>query len=300
MSSRGRILQIWIAVLAVPSLLAAAYPLQVRIDALSETVRPQTDELLVHSGRVLKNLSLGYDALLADIYWTRVVQYYGGKRRAHDPHFDSLWPLLDVTTTLDPHLIVAYKFGALFLAEEPPRGAGHPEMAVEFIRRGIANNPEEWRFWADLGFIYYWEMKDYHKAAEAYLEGSRQPHALPWMAPMAARIAEQGESPETSYFLWKQVYDSTPDPAIRHNAREHLGALKAEADMKYLEQQSAEFERRFHRSPRSVRELVEAGLLPGPVLDLEGYPYEMGPDGKMKLNPSSPISLDILKPPLPQ
>src|SRR5512146_3256870 len=63
--------------------------------------------LYISSPRALKRLSLGYDGLLADIYWTRAVQYFGGHHRQENARYELLEPLLDITTTLDPHLIVA-------------------------------------------------------------------------------------------------------------------------------------------------------------------------------------------------
>ena len=65
-------------------------------------------------------MSLGYDGLLADIYWTRAVQYFGSKHHEGSRNFDLLAPLLEITTTLDPHLLVAYEYGANFLAPKPP------------------------------------------------------------------------------------------------------------------------------------------------------------------------------------
>lgn len=295
----GRKRTIGLAAVGIPLLLAALCPLQQRIDARVGTVQQEKDELLLRSGRVLKKLSLGYDSLLADIYWTRAVQYYGGKRRDRDPNFQLLAPLLDLTTTLDPHLLVAYKFGAIFLAEPPPKGAGRPDLAVKLIQRAIVNNPDDWRLWSDLGFIYYWDMKDYRRASEAYLEGSRRPGARDWMRVMAAKIAEEGGSRRTSRFLWEQIYRSTRDPNIRRNAEEHLQSLKAEEDAESLEKLAAEFRQRFGRFPGSVRELVEAGMLPGPPVDPAGYPYVLTPDGRVRLNPSSPINSEILKPVLP-
>ena len=46
---------------------------QVRTNATLEEV------LYISSPQALKRLSLGYNGLLADIYWTRAVQYYGNK-----------------------------------------------------------------------------------------------------------------------------------------------------------------------------------------------------------------------------
>src|SRR6266700_4429966 len=62
------------------------------------------DVLYVSSPKLLKRLSLGYEGLLADVYWTRAVQYFGGRHSAGANHYRLLAPLLEITTALDPHL----------------------------------------------------------------------------------------------------------------------------------------------------------------------------------------------------
>ncbi len=295
MKKQGRVLSIWLAGLAIPTLLAALYPLQMRIDAHAAGVQQEREELLLRSGPLLKRLSLGYDSLAANVYWTRVVQYYGGKRRDHDPNLELLAPLLDLTTALDPNLLIAYKFGAIFLAEPPPKGAGRPDLAVNLIRRGIAANPDDWRLWHDLGFIYYQDMKDYQKAADAYREGSRHPNAREWMRVMAAKIAQEGGSRETSRFLWTEIYESTSDPNIRKNALDHLQGLKAEEDAEQIGKLAKEFQRRFHRFPAHIGELAGVGLLRGHPLDPAGHPYVLGADGDVYLHPRSPVVSETLK-----
>ncbi len=282
--------------LAIPVLFGALYPLQRRIDRQEQTVQQQKEELLLRSGPLLKKLSLGYEPLLADIYWTRAVQYYGGKRRDQDPNLELLDTLLDVTVTLDPQLVVAYKFGAIFLAEPSPQGAARPDLAVRLVRRGIAANPDEWRFWADLGFTYYWYLQDYTNATDAYLQGSKHPKAPLWMKTMAARIAAEGASREVSRALWSQIFEATQDPIIRRNAAEHLDSLAAQEDIDQLEKFAAKYASRTGHFPRSMGELVAAGLLRSIPLDPAGHAYVLGPEGKAHLDSSSPIKLDILKP----
>jgi tetratricopeptide (TPR) repeat protein len=263
--------------------------LQKRIDRQLAAVHQERDDLMIRSGRFLKVLSLDYGPFLADVYWTRVVQYYGDKRVRHDENLELLPPLLDLTTTLDPQLLVAYRFGAIFLAEPAPRGAGRPDLAEALIRRGIENNPDYWRFWQDLGMLYYWDVRDYKKAAEAFLEGSRKPGAYEWMKVMAAKIAEEGQSRATSVFLWRQIYESTKDPAIRKNALNHLKTLAVEDDREHLDEVLSQFVQRFNRLPRSLGELVSAGLLRRVPMDPEGYPYVLGPTGTTELHPKSPL-----------
>jgi hypothetical protein len=280
----------WKALVAIPLLLAAAAFLQSRIDARTRSEPARKEELLVTSGPLLKKLSLGYDPLLADIYWTRAVQYYGTRIGDRNAGFDLLAPLLNVTTTLDPHLIVAYRFGAIFLSEPKPTGAGRTDAAVELVKRGIAANPDAWRLNYDLGVLYYWRLKDYHNAAEAFLAASKQPGAPYMMLKLAAAgVAEKGGSIETSRMIFSELYKSTNDPKVRKMALAELRALKAQEDEMQLDHVVGEYEKRFGRKAASMQDLVNARLLPGLPVDPAGVPYVIGPDGKCRLGPKSPI-----------
>src|SRR5213596_2014621 len=225
----------WLLLLVVPLGFAGIWRLQHGIDAQRASISEERDEVLLRSPRLVKAMGLEYAPLLADIYWTRVVQFYGNKHVRGDANLEELWPLLDITTTLDPNLIVAYRFGAIFLSQSAPGGAGRPDLAVQLIQRGIKANPDYWRLYEDLGFIYYFDLKDYKKAAEAFQEGSKNPKALIWMKVMAAKIAAEGESYETSFFLWNDVYTNTTDPQIKENAKAHLQLLRAMEDCKQLD-----------------------------------------------------------------
>ncbi len=268
---------------------AGVWRLQKGIDARRDALHQERDDLVVRSGPLLKAMSLEYAPLLADLYWTRVVQYYGDKHRRHDENLELLWPLLDVTTTLDPNLLVAYRFGSMFLSEPPPRGAGRPDLAIELIDRGIRANPDYWRFYEDLGFIYYFELHDYQKASAAFLEGSKSPAALVWMKVLAAKVLEQGDNLETSAFLWNEIYSSTSDPQVKENAATHLQLLRADEDCRQLNLVAAEYERRTRHRATSAHDLVIAGLLPRMVVDPFGFPYVLDEDGKAQLNPASPL-----------
>jgi hypothetical protein len=280
---------LWAAIAGVPLLFASIAALQTRIDPLTRTPAQEKEELILRSPSTVKKMSLGYESLLADIYWTRAVQYYGSRVGTDNPKFDLLWPVLDIATTLDPKLIVAYRFGAVFLSEPGMGGPGRADLAVELVKRGIAANPGQWRLYGDLGFIYYWWLRDYANSAAAYLEGSKDPNALPWLKMMAARVAEKGGSLETSAMIWSELYSSTNNPRIRARAQQMLRGLKAQQDEMVLNNLAAEYNRRFGRYPASTRELRDAGLLGGIPVDPDGFPYVFGPDGKARLNPKSTV-----------
>lgn len=290
MSSRNSIRGTSIVVLLLLVLgFAAIWRLQLGIDAQRAAILEERNDLLITSPKLLKAASLEFAPLLADVYWTRAVQYYGEKHAANDANLTLLWPLLNIATTLDPNLLPAYRFGAMFLSDAPPRGAGRPDLAVELIDRGIRDNPDYWRFYEDLGFIYYFDVKDYAKASQAFLDGSKHPDAKIWMKVMAAKIAADGESFETSAFLWHDVYQSATDPVTKQGALDHLQLLQARQDCMQLDQLGDEYEKRFaHRATR-LSQFVQAGLLPGLPNDPLGYPYQLGDDGKAHLNAKSPL-----------
>ncbi len=268
---------------------AGVWKLQHTIDKERGGLSEDRDAVLLRSSKTLKTMSLEYAPLMADFYWTRAVQFYGNKHVRGDANLELLWPLLDITTTLDPNLIVAYRFGAVFLSQRAPSGAGRPDLAVQLIQRGVQANPDYWRLYEDLGFVYYFDLKDYKKASEAFLEGSKNPQALNWMKIMAAKIAAEGESYETSRFLWTDIYVNDPDPQVKKNAETHLQLLKAKEDCRQIDLLADEYEKRSGHRPKRVSELVQAGLLRFAPVDPFGYPYVLDDDGKAAVNLNSPM-----------
>lgn len=279
----------WALLLVLPLGFAGIWRLQHSIDAQRESLSQERDDVLLRSGKLVKVMSLEYAPLLADIYWTRVVQYYGNKHVRGQANLELLWPLLDITTTLDPNLLISYRFGAMFLSQAAPAGAGRPDLAVQLIQRGIQANPDYWRLYEDLGFVYYFDLKDYQKASEAFLEGSKKPNAQLWMKVMAAKVAAEGESFATSVFLWKDIYDSTADPSVKKNAMLHLQLLKVKEDCKQLDALADEYAKRYGKRPGRMSEMVQAGLLRGIPGDPLGFAYVFGQDGRAKLSLDSPL-----------
>ena len=109
-------LPVWAAALLIPLVPL----LQRRLDAY-ETSAHRTGERIMPASHV-RRIAPGFDLLMADLYWLRTVQYFGGQRfAAHN--LDLLRPLIEVTTDLDPRLEIAYRYGAMSSATPPARGA---------------------------------------------------------------------------------------------------------------------------------------------------------------------------------
>jgi tetratricopeptide (TPR) repeat protein len=239
--------------------------------------------LYISSPTFLKRMSLGYDGLLADVYWTRAVQYFGDKLNRGSEHFDLLAPLLEITTALDPQLLVAYEYGSNFLAPKIPGGAGQPQRAIKLVEFGIRNNPNQWRLYYDLGFIYYMELDDYDNAEKAFADGAKVPNAHQVMPIMAAKMAEHAGNIQTARLMWVTTLQTTRDPTVKSNAVAHLNALQVNEDVTTLERLTSGYRAKTGHLPHSFSDLEAADLLRGTPTDPLGQPYKLMPDGRVEV-----------------
>ncbi len=271
----------WIAASLLAFFLADSALLIRQIDGMRARASIE-DVLYVRSSSALKRMSLGYTGLMADLYWTRAVQYYGSKHHNEaDPHYELLAPLLNLTTDLDPKLRVAYEFGASFLAPKSPEGAGQPDEAVALLEKGIRANPQVWQLYHALGFVHYKERQDYMAAANAFRRGSELPNAHPFLKVLAAKMAQKGGEIETSRMLWTMTFDSSDDKMIKDNAANHLLALQAEQDLDGLTKIIDLYRQKTGHNPQSWREIYAANMLLGVPVDPVGFPYVLAPDGEI-------------------
>ena len=251
-----------------------------RIDQLHPK-RAAEDALYISSPNLVKRASLGFSGLMACIYWTRTVQYFGDRHIRREASYNELAPLLEITTALDPQLLPAYQFGASFLAPPPPYGAGEPERAVQLMKYGIAHNPNDWHLYYDLGFVYYLELHDYKDAAEAFDRGSKLPNAHPFLKILAGRMAEQAGDFTTARLLWSATFESSRETNIRRNAMEHLRAIQVDEDVTNLQAAVTRFGERTGRLPASMEELAAAENLPAVPVDPDGNPYKLDAEGRV-------------------
>src|SRR5579872_4299921 len=247
-----------------------------------DEIRPRAtieDVLYVSSPAIVKRASLGFNGLMACIYWTRAVQYFGNRHHDRSETFNELAPLLEITTTLDPNMIPPYQFGATFLAPRSPSGAGEPDRAIKLMEYGIQHNPDNWHLYYDLGFVYYTELKDYKKAGEAFDRGSKVPNAHPFLKLLAAQMEEHAGDFATARMLWTATYEGSHEKNIRQNAREHLRCLKVDEDVTNLQAAVDRFTQLNGRLPTSMWEVAMAENLRGIPVDPDGDPYQISGDG---------------------
>lgn len=217
--------------------------------------------LYVRSPDAARRLALGYRGFGADLYWIRALQHFGQERLSPPGHartYALLYPLLDLTTTLDPYFSIAYRFGAIFLGEPYPGGPGRPDLAITLLRKGLAAQPGKWQYMQDLGFVYYWHLHDYHAAAEMFQRAGAIAGAPSWLRPLAAVTLAEGGNRAASRALWTQLAQADED-WLRGSARLRLTQLDA---MDVMD---------------AWRRARAAGQRPGLPLDPSGTPFVIDP-----------------------
>lgn len=253
---------------------AALIPfLQMRIDRSQGSFRSAEEILYLWSGDDVRRLFPGLELVMADVYWLRTVQYFGGQKAfSTEKRFDLLEPLINITVTLDSRFEIAYRYGATFLSEPWPVGAGRPEAGVRLLERGAAANPRSWLIQQNLGFFIYFYLQDSQRAARVLLDAARLPGAPSWLETMAADFLARGGDRETARKLWRRMYDQSEEGQLRKNAGQHLEYMDAEDIVDKLDEKIAQFRARQGRNPGSLAEVVQAGLLPAVPLDPAGVP----------------------------
>ena len=245
------------------------------------------DMLYVRSPEAMKRLALSYQSLLADIYWIRAVQHYGGTRLSNDPKagYDLLYPLLDLTTSLDPRFNVAYLFGSLFLAGPPPGGPGRPDLAIALLEKGLRAEPQEWEFAQAIGFVHYWWRQDYPEAAAWFQRAAEMPGGPFWLKSMAAVTLAEGGRRDSSRQLWQELARSEFE-MFRNEGQRRLQQLDAMDQVDQLQAAADAFQRQVGRQVADWDDLRRAGYLRGSPVDPTGAPYRIE-SGRVTLDPAS-------------
>ena len=265
------------------------YPLQRWIDSAAAAEVVSDDQLYLSSGKTIRRMSLGLEGLAADIYWVRTIQYFGRKvidsglplssMRTADIDMPLLAPLLDIVVTLDPQQIQAYRFGAVFLPERDL------PAAIALLEKGIQKNPNEWRLYQDIAFIYWQEGNAapvenrpalYEKAAEWYERGGQIPGSLWWMRDLAGLMRIKGGSRDAARAIYT-IHLGSDDKNISAQAVERLKQLRSLDELDAINSVLAKWKAANSSCPPDLRAIAPNLRSMGISMDEDSMPVD--PDG---------------------
>ena len=269
--------------------LVASVGLQVARERQYAAVGSPIHELYFTSGDSVGTLALSFRSVLADVYWIRAIQYFAATRLEQEPPgpTDLLYPLLDITTTLDPRFTIAYRFGAIFLAEGLNTGLGRPALSIKLLDKGFARNPDKWEYLYDKAFVYYWSLRNPHEAAHWFDEAAKVPGSADWLPGLAGYMLAQGGDRRSSRFLFQQILRTAEHQYMRTTAEWRLGQLDT---LDILDQLNAMLDRQAQLTgsrASSWQPLIDRGWLRTVPTDPAGKALIIEPSGRATVDPTS-------------
>jgi tetratricopeptide (TPR) repeat protein len=265
------------------------YPLQRWIDGAAANEITTDEMLYLSSGETIRKMSLGLEGLAADIYWIRALQYFGRKLidsgkplnagSTADIDMPLLAPLLNIVVTLDPNHLPAYRFGAIFLPERDM------QAAIALLEKGIRENPNEWRLYQDIAYIYWQQgnaasLEDrpayYARAADWYDQGGQIPGARWWMLDLAGLMRIKGGSREAARAIYTG-YLTSDEKSISAQAVERLKQLRSLDELDVINSVLAKWKEPNGACPSDLRAIAPALHSINIKLDDSSMPVD--PDG---------------------
>ena len=227
------------------------------------TSRAERGEAFVAAPRVANAASLGFDALIADYHWLQAVQVVGRNDVVDEQTADHLGKLIDVVTTLNPHVDHPYRFAAVWLTHSDDQ----VREANRLLERAIAHHPLEWRNHFYLGFNHFFYLGEFAQAAEALETAMELPGAPDYFPRLVARLkSQQGDIDVAEVFL-RQLLETTTDEAQIAKLESALDEIEIEYKARHLDRAREAYRALTGRDIRGVRQLVR-----GPHRVLERLP----------------------------
>jgi hypothetical protein len=187
------------------------FGLQVKIDKTrSSGTEPETFLLYLPSGRLLRPLTLGYREMAADLLWIKTIDYFGG-HFAGDKSYTWLYHMLDLVTTLDPHFISPFHFGAVVLSME----ANQEENSEKLLAKAMRLHPTVWQFPFYMGFNLYFYKKDYKEASRYIGMAAQLPGSPTYLGRFAANLYMTAGDESSGLIFLREIYRNTKDEKMK-------------------------------------------------------------------------------------
>jgi tetratricopeptide (TPR) repeat protein len=239
------------------------------------------------NGKVVRVASLGFERLVADLFWLRTV-YYLGDEASHEAGYPAAARLAELVTDVDPYFHTAYVLMNSVLTAL----RAEPEAAIGLLDKGIEHLPESWRLYFLQGFNHFMYEHDYARAAGLMRRAAERggPDYLPLLA---TRLYNEAGDPETAIAFVRARLEQAETPLVRESLEGRLRDLLIVRDLGRIEAAIARYRELHGPALATIVDLVRTGLLPGIPLDPEGHPYEIRDGAAYSVLHYDPLELHL-------
>ena len=230
--------------------------IQLRLDRMKGNFKKGEELEFLPKPEVVKLMVLGYNQIVADILWLRIIQYTG-ERVQTEKGWQWFIHTLDIITYLDPQFVYAYQFGGLILSVI----ASKPLESNSFLLKGMEVDREQWIFPFLIGYNYFDYFKDYKKAAMYIGIASKLKGSPFFLTQFAARLYATAGDPENGIVFLEQMMKSTDDETAKKRLETRLKELIIERDINVLEKCVKVFKDAYGYNPESLKSLLQKGII---------------------------------------
>lgn len=239
--------------------------------------RPQLPEsgagpIYLPQAKFLRPVSLGHQAVLADILWFRTISYFGEHYRS-DRTYAWLAYMCDLVTDLNPQADYVYRFAGMVL----PWEANQVDEGIRLLDKGVGVFPDSWLLHYWLGFTYYFFKSDYDRAAHHMGRAAALPGAHANAAHLATLLYQHQYGPETALQFLAEMQQHVDTPQMRAVAQTQIREAQLAADLERLSAAVATYRARLGHTPASIADLITANLVTDLPRDPFGGVYQIDP-----------------------
>jgi hypothetical protein len=208
------------------------------------------------NGKYLQVAALGYDQLVADLLWLKVVQHYGDGSETTEG-FQWAYHAVDVLTDVDPAFAFAYQATGVMLTV----WAHLPRESATILAKGVKNNPHVWELPFFLAYNYYYELHEPRVAAEYLRIAAALPKAPDYLPNLAARMTVESGEPAAALEFLQRLHQQVQDQAVRQALEHKMREVVAERDIQFLEEGVRRYIERYRRLPSTLGDLVVGKII---------------------------------------
>jgi hypothetical protein len=223
-------------------------------------------------GKTLRVASLGFERLVADLFWIRTVSYVGDEVAS-----DHLWPgaerLAMLVTDIDPHFDSAY----VVMASVLNGLRKDPDAALRLLEKGAAVS-SYWRIHFLLGFQYFMEKQDYVRGAQS-LQRALDLGGPVYLQFLISRLYSSAGDPTTAMHFIELRLQNEENDQVREQLVTRYSDLWITRDLDAINAAIEKYRAANHGDPKNVRALLDAKLLAELPHDPKGGEYGIS-DGR--------------------
>lgn len=229
----------------------------------------------------VKGASLEFSNIISNYIMLSVLTFMGEKviheKNTTPAEWEKIYNALKVTITLDPRSSDPFILATTTL----PWEAGMVHETNELLKLAAEHRPNDYRPYFFLWYNYYYFLTDLEQAAIYLQKAAGIPGAPKYLKPLTTRMYLYSGQLEGSLLYTKETLDNTIDPSMRQYLLKRLDALKK---IHLLEETVKVYQEKYQTRPKSLGELVTAGLLDSIPDDPYGGQFFITNSGRVYTN----------------